>query len=594
MRYSQRCSTSVVYLCILAGIAIAARIDDPAVIDYYAELQQSNPSDPRLFPTYNANGTIITGKQHLAIPLSECELCTGAGMKRYSTLDIQSRLATWIVPLFLLIASIPFAPLGVGNMASVVINLLADPISSFESQISKFTYFQRRLKYCHSCLGQMPENLKKAIAMIDVTHEESGPEADQKARDEESGTGADHKSTETSFTGEKGQRRSQGRQMSSGGFIMDRPTLLYIFAKLLGGNSFPLNRKQQLHRITCLEVANQLSDLRNPSLTKAIFGVIVYLVSVSDAFIHIATDDFKPHTDHSIATAVLYSWLVPAVLLGALIGGFGKKQSAGDILAQLYQKSSIIEAGGCNEGSDQEAPSPIYLPQQHQAILLPLRTCSSQSRVEADTVRWLRMLELETEHTDYSYLCWSGGNSTFRPRQSSWGKRHSWITAIAHLPVTCSVLCAFFISYTSPTTGVGCRSLLQSICGATWVINTFITEMIRNPSRSAKKQWLYIRIKNTIIFSAQCIEFFAVFFGLFNSCFCWSAWFSLGSNAHVLLNNSHEVKRLAQTTWPALTIVAIVCQLILLGCIWYCFRKGARLFHLSDEERYKIPRRARD
>ena len=375
-------------------------------------------------------------------------------MKRYATLDIQSRLATWIVPLFLLIASIPFAPLGVGNMTSVVINLLADPISSFESQISKFAYVQRRLKYCHSCLGQMPDNLKKAIAMIDATHEESGPEADQKARDEESGPeadqkvrdeesgpGADHISTQKTFTGEKGQRRSQGRQMSSGGFIMDRPTLLYIFAKLLGENSFPLNRKQQLHRITCLEVANQLSDLRNPSLTKAIFGIIVYLMSVSVAFIYIATDNFKPHTDHSIATAVLYSWLVPAGLLGALIGGFGKKQSAGDILAQLYRKSSIIEAGGCNEGSGQEATSPVYLTQQHQAVLLPLRICSSQSRVEPDTVRWLRLLELENEHTDYSYLCWSGGNSTFRPCQSSRGKRNSWITAIAHLPVTCSVLC---------------------------------------------------------------------------------------------------------------------------------------------------------
>ena len=501
-------------------------------------------------------------------------------MKRYPTLDIQSRFATWIVPLFLLIACIPFAPLGVGNMASVVINLLADPISSLESQVSKFAYLQRRVKYCHSCLGQIPDNLKGAIAMIDVAHEESGPGADQKMGEESSAR-------------EKGQGRSQTHQIASDGFIIDRPTLLYIFDLLLGGDPLPRDRKQQLHRTACLEAANQLSDIRNPSLIKAVIGVIIYLMSVTVAFIHIDTDNFKTHTDHSISMAVMYSWLVPAILLGALIGGFGKKESAGDILAQLYQKCSIIEAKGCNEGSGQEAPSPIHLSQEHQAFLSPSRTCSSQPRVGPDTVKWLRLLELETEHSDYSYLSWSGGNSIFRPRQSSWGQRRPWITAIAHLPVTMSVLCAFLISYTAPTWGVGCRSLLQSISGATWVINACITEMLRNHTPSAKKQWHYIRSKNSIVFLAQSTEFFAVFFGSFNSCFCWSAWFSLGSKAHVLLKSSNEVKRLAKTTWPALTIVAIVSHIILLGSVWYCFRRGARLFHLSDEERYKIPRRSR-
>lgn len=542
MRYIQRCSLSLVYLFILAGIAIAACIDDPAVIEYYTELQRSDPSDPRLFHT----------SKDLAITLKECEDRCGSGMKRYPTLDIQSRFATWIVPLFLLIASIPFAPLGVGNIASVVINLLADPISSFESQASKFAYWEQHLKYCHSCLGQMPDNLKRAIAIIAVAHEESGPGADEK-------------------WGEK-------------------PTLLYIFGILLGEHSFPWDRTQQLHRIACLEAATQLSDIRSPTLSKAMFGLIIYLMSLSVGLIHMATDNITPHTDHSIAMAVMYSWLVPAILLGALIGGFGKKQSAGDILARLYQRCSIIEAKGCNEGSGKEALSPAYLPQEHQAFLSPLRTCSSQSGVGPDTVRWLRLLELETEHSDYSFLCWSGGNSTFRPRQSSWGKRRPWITAIAHLPVTCSVVCAFLISYTSPTRGVGCRSLLQSITGATWVINACITEMIRTHTRSAKKQWRYVRGKNAIIFLAQSTGFFAVFFGVFNSCFCWSAWFSLGSKANVLLDNSDEVKRLVKTTLPALTIIATVGQLILLGCIWYCGRRGARLFYLSDKERYKIPR----
>ena len=578
MRSSQQLSTWVVYLCILAGIAIAARIDDLDVVNEYTEIQRSDPFDPRLFHTLYANGTINTGKP-LAITLEECEKCVGSGMERYPTLDIQSRFATWIVPLFLLIVSMPFAPLGVGNTASVIIHVLADPISSFESQVSRLAHLQRRLKYCHSCLGQMPDNLKIAVAMTIVAHEESGPRSYQETR-------------EKLIAGGERRGRSQGYRIPSDTLTTkDRPALIDIFDNLLGKKSFPLDRKQQLQRVTFLEMANQLSDIRSSSLSKAVFGVVIYLLTITTAFIHIDTDDYKPHTDHSIAMAVLYSWLVPTVLLGALVGGFGKKQSAGDILARLYQKSSDIEARGCSEASDQEAPS-IYLPQQHQAFSSPLRTCSSPSRFEPDLVLWLRLLELEIEHSDYSYLCWSGGNGTFRPRQGSWGKRKPWITAIAHFPVVCSVLCAFLISYISPTTGVGCRSLFQVLLGATWVVNACITEMIRNRTQSARKQWCYVRIKNAIIFLPQTIVFIAVFIGLFNSCLCWSAWFSLGSKAHVLLKSNNEVRRLSKTIFPALTAVAVISQLILLGCIWYRFRRGARLFHLTDEERYKIQPRA--
>lgn len=134
---------------------------------------------------------------------------------------------------------------------------------------------------------------------------------------------------------------------------------------------------------------------------------------------------------------------------------------------------------------------------------------------------------------------------------------------------------------------------MQLVLGAVWIISFCATEVIRGHTQSAKKQWHYVLIKDAIILLPQFIVFFAVFSGLFNSCFCWSAWFSLGSKAHVLLKGSSEIKQLAATIWPALTITGIGSQLVLLGCIWYRFRIGARLFHLSDEERYKIPRRAR-
>ena len=577
MRFSQHFSILAVNLCVFAGTSVATHIDDPAVIDYYANILQSDPQDPRLFHTPYANGTSATSK-YLAIPLKECDKHCGSGMNRYPTIDIQSRFATWIVPLFLLIGSLPFAPLGTRNMVWVIVHLLADPISSFESQVSRLAYLQRRLKYCHSYLGQMPDKLKKAIAMITIAHEDSGPDADQEVR-------------RPSITRGRGQGREQ---FDSERFIMkDPPALLDVSNVLLGENALRLDRKQQLQQIHYLEAANQLSDVRNSALSKAAFGVLVYLVTVAAAFVHVSADEFDDRTGHSVAMAVLYSWLVPAVLLGALVGGFGKRQSAGDILARLYQRSAVLEERDFSDGFGQAKPTIAYIAKEQKGLMFHLCTCSTRPRAEQNITKCLQMLEIETEHSDYSHLCWSGGNITFRPRKSPWGKRKTWITAVAHLPVISSVLCAFFISYTSPTMGLGCRSLLQLVFGAVWVISACATEVIRNHTQSARKQWHYVLIKDTIILLPQSIIFFAVFFGLFNSCFCWSAWFSLGSKAHVLLKSSSEIKRLAATVWPALTVGVIGSQLILLGCIWYAFRKGAGVFHLPDEERYKIPRRER-
>ncbi|KAL8795207.1 MAG: hypothetical protein Q9195_002218 [Heterodermia aff. obscurata] len=424
----------------------------------------------------------------------------------------------------------------------------------------------------------MPDNLKKAIAMITIAREDSGLDADQQVWG-------------LPIIRELAQGR---KQVDPEGFIMkDPPALLDMFDVLLGGNPLALDRKQQLQRIQYLEAANQLSDVRNSPSTKAVLGVLVYLVTVAGAFVHVEAGEFDDRTGHSLAMAVLYSWLVPAVLLGALLGGFGKRQSAGDILARLYQRSAALEKRDFSGGFDQEKPDPVYLPDERKGVPFHHWTSSTRSRAELDITTCLQMLELETEHPDHSYKSWSGGNSTFRPSQSPWGKRQTWISGIAHLPVLFSVLCAFFISYTSPTEGVGCRSLLQVVFGAVWTISACATEVIRHCTQSARKQWCYVLIKDAVVLLPQSVVFFAVFCGLFNSCFCWSAWFSLGPKAHVLLKSSTEIKRLAATVWPALTVVGIGSQLVLLGCIWYRFRNGARIFHLSDEERYNIPRRAR-
>lgn len=113
-------------------LAVATQIVHPDIVQYFADIQRQNPFDPRLVPHYHKNGSVIR-ENIIDVTLAACNDKCGAAWNGYPSLEIQTCLASWTIPLFLLIASIHYAPLGFVNTISVIIHLLGDPISSFES-----------------------------------------------------------------------------------------------------------------------------------------------------------------------------------------------------------------------------------------------------------------------------------------------------------------------------------------------------------------------------------------------------------------------------------------------------------------------------
>ena len=574
-------TVGISFLCIHPRSLHAIRVEDPKSVDYYVQIQQSNPEDPRLFYTNRGEGT-SSSADLLAITLSECEAHSGPGIKPYTTLGIQTCLATWIVPLFLLIASMPFAPLGIWNMLCVIVHLLADPISSFESQFCKLAYLQRCMEQCRCYLGEMPEDLRKAVAMITISFEEVTRSESLKAR---------HCLDFAEFP------KIQGSESLAGIHFQKDPDhdMRTIIGIILGRASDPLNQKQRLQRKACLEAANTLSDCRNSAFPKTLFGVVTYFVALAVSFIHIKAGVSNDDPSHGLTMAILYSWLVPMVLLGALLGGPTNKRSTGDILMRLFRDLTDIEGEHFGDvivderqigDPDSEYVPAIYRSMEEERLGSCLLRQSRPSIIAQSLIRELQTLQFE--QTDYIWLSWSGGNTTFRPRQSGWGRRVLWANGVAHLPVICSVLSALALSYTAPTKGIGCRSILQIVFGGTWVINSYITEVIRNRVLHARKQWLYVCLKDTIICLVQATAFFAVFFGWFNSCFCRSAWISLRSRAHITLkpSSSSEIQRLATVSWPLYITAGTIMPLLMLGYVWHNFRKGVNVFHLSDRERH--------
>lgn len=83
-------------------LAVAAEIVDPHVVQYFADIQRQNPFDSRLVPHYHQNGSVIRQKI-IDITLTACNEKFGTELNGYSSLETQKCLASWSIPLFLLI-----------------------------------------------------------------------------------------------------------------------------------------------------------------------------------------------------------------------------------------------------------------------------------------------------------------------------------------------------------------------------------------------------------------------------------------------------------------------------------------------------------
>lgn len=373
---------------ILAG---ATEIFSPETVQYSADIQRQNPFDPRLVPHYHKNGSVIR-ENIIYITLAACNDKCGTGWNRYPSLDIQKCLASWNIPLFLLIGSMHYASSGFVNIISVIIHLLGDPISSFESLLSKIRRLQKHHRQCARDLAYLPLEVQKAVAMILAAYEERDHDVPVYAVQAlQFGLRPQKNDDKFALLKNKTESREQKKDM------------FHTLKDWLGTSKrFSSSKPLQRQRV-CLQAANEMSDCRVSGLVKTLLGVANYFAALVASFIHVANGDYNNRTGHIISYAMLYSWLIAPVLLCSLIGGYATKRSSEDVLGRLYLRFEAIEIEYNIYGESRESIPTIS------------RLCSSENCAETST---------------YQSLEWSGGNSTFRPRQSCWGERKLWTSTL--------------------------------------------------------------------------------------------------------------------------------------------------------------------
>ncbi|KAF8249218.1 hypothetical protein K440DRAFT_677656 [Wilcoxina mikolae CBS 423.85] len=487
--------------------------------------------------TYGACFNTFKGKDMKNISLDDCRHeCTG--FERYEMVDVLERISLWIVPLIVLVGNFQVPPFGSLNTIYSVIHLLGDPIDSICSLLTKL-------------------EVSKRLHARWVSVSAVGNAANNHGSIELEGLAG---GTALRITPEHARDIATVNAIFDDWGFSTNSVFEIMFQTLTDLDA----QGREKFIAACIDAAHRLSESRADERRRTSFAVLGYIVAIIAAFLKsLAMPDraLDRKTAFSIAFAMSMSGLIPAVVLSTTVGSFTSNRAAVRIIRDLQ-----AELGDS---------WPIPDPETRQVS-------SRLSNPFSGCVVWNSCETLEDA------LPYGGGNYSYRP------SKHSCLTGLLHqdslprdrstaklyiysvLPLIIGVGCAIYVTVSTPTTGFSCRLLL------TWTLGCFLT---------GKYRWYATLIKDFVIALTIWGLIFSAFVGVFNTCFCWSAWFSRHGGAYIEIKIDDQLEKLSTTTWPALVGLCIgghglVVLLMLRGNL-----HGVQLFSRDESERRESHRR---
>jgi len=289
---------------------------------------------------------------------------------------------------------------------------------------------------------------------------------------------------------------------------------------------------------------------------------------------------YTNRTSHSIAFAISYSWLISAVILSAAAGGFPNQHSVEKVLDRIKRKVPELglptwEVGTTKSGIEAGATGMNY----------GYRPRKTSKRTASTTANHAPGIGPQGEH-DSKRGQPSLAQLDLKP------PRRTWVVII---PLVASTLCAFFISWYTPTQGLGCRSLHQASLLFLFILSHGITLLIRRfliHGQARTYQYPCIIIKDALVTVTHLTMLGLAFSGFYNRCFCWSAWFSRGSEAVVTLYIDKYFEDKLRNVWPALTFSAIAVQ-FMFSAAMILGKPRCRIFKKTTKERQESAEKLR-
>jgi len=471
--------------------------------------------------------------------LSQCYAMCGLGYTPYPYGDILKRIALWLVPVFMLVGNFQFPPLGPLNSFCIAVHLFGDPIHTVYSLLVKLEVSRR----IHARWVNSPPPVGEGELYED----------------------------------EK-ERRRTFRDIATVNVLFDEwnygavgvyPQMRRLFDRLEG-------EKRANFIAACREAANRLSDSRVNDSLRTWLAVGGYIVAVVSAFTKTLESGATNRTAHTIAFAILYSWLIPAVVMSASVGGFASTRVGRRVIREI--KDELRDDWTIADPADVIYPS---------AIRIPL----SKGLIHRD------FTDLEDSFNFFGSYSFRHNTSLKFPilgtletrRTHSWNRPNWLLLLLSCAPLIIAITNALFLSWMHPPNGLGCRSLTEIIFSATWFLSALLTKLT-SKLFSGKYYFRVVVVKDLILATMQVGFLVAAFVGYYNSCLCWSNYFSFTRRGPAFMEvvQNDVLQAMVRMKWPVITFVGLSAQGVMLLIMWLCAGKGLKIFERSGAEQARI------
>ncbi|KAF8538942.1 hypothetical protein BDD12DRAFT_805755 [Trichophaea hybrida] len=410
------------------------------------------------------------------VSVEQCQQTFGKGYTHYTVQEILDGVTAWLVPLLALVGNISMprfeeSKTNVLHALAVTGHLLADPIDTIWSL---------------ACKLQIRSIIHHQLRIIDPNLESE-----------------------------------ELRQLG---------TILFALHDYLNTQSTSLRTVRSL--ITewrsdpepVKKVARRLKNLRIKNTRRVVLAIAVYFASVVTAW-GSTWKDPPLYFLHRVAFRELYYWLLLAIVLSCMAGGFPTEKIVKWVL-QDHQLAEILDL--------RDKPEILDHRNEPELMVLNGGTYSFSVDRKMDARKWWLLVQ------------------SFVAVFSAWGS-------------------AFVMSWISPTMGLECRGILQLGYLTIWIANCGINWALHYHFVGKRNQldqwWQVVMVKDFVLGSLMLLVLVFAFMGWFNRCWCYGAVHFLGGGAYVDLNMKARVKELARVICPSLTTGAIIAQVLLVGLL---------------------------
>jgi hypothetical protein len=550
---------------------------------------------------WNSTGSYSPDPSRAVVSLGGCERLCGTGFDLWPARETLARFILWVVPAIILLVHFRFAPLSLGNVCAVIAHLVGNPVDSLLSMLTRQELYRRLKRRARKRFGRRGE----FFATIWATYDELGW---QEA---------------STFTEESIERRSDRSLSDSEWYLVERGS----------------------YRLSCIRSENLLGTWA------AILGLFA---AIMGAFIRTWINKLNNQTSHTIAVVMLLSHFIPMVLISGNTGAFRSSSAAIDVLQELrrdlkahyndplFPPLKFQEDCACKKtgkevwinfwaktwwkkwGKKWQETSKKWEETWKKAwgklwgkdpfedfeavkVFEPFDDSEAVDDSEADGGSET-VVDSEAGYTDRSNIIhWPGVasclgmNSPWRPcktvpinspsSKKDRGPVKLWIISMSFVVVG-SWAPAFYLSYHSGNTGIGCRCVAWTTILFLWLISWSLdylkdVRLFRYLGLSTSENlWNFTVEKDSLISLLVVGIIVGVQLGLLNNCWCLSGSIYLGRReASVDLGPATEAMwRRSWKNWLLAPCIGLSFTVILVFFIEYYGNNTRKIFCKTSNE----------